>query len=57
MAKKPKLTVVLSALDALIKPKEERFAIRITRKVEDAVDPGDPAVHIYKKLRTGALDN
>jgi hypothetical protein len=57
LAKKPKLTVILSALDTLIKPREERFFIHIAQRVEDAVDPGDPDVHIYKKVGTGALDN
>jgi hypothetical protein len=57
LAKKPKLTAILSALDTLIRPGEARFVSDIARKVEDAVDPGNTAVHIYKKLRTGALDN
>jgi hypothetical protein len=57
LAKKTKLTVILSALDTLIKPEEERLVIDVARRVEDAVDPRGPAVHICTKLGTGALDN
>lgn len=50
MAKKPKLSVILSELDTLIRPEEERLVLDFARQVEDA---GYYGVHIIDHVVMG----
>ena len=50
MRKKPKLTVILSELDTLIKPEEERLVLRFAQQAEDA---GYDGVHIIDHVVMG----
>jgi len=50
MAKKPKLTVLLSELDTLIKPKEERLVLKFAQQAEDA---GWYGIHIIDHIVMG----
>jgi len=50
MARKPKLTVLLSELDTLIKPEEERLVLKFARQAEDA---GYYGVHIIDHIVMG----
>jgi len=51
MRKKPKLTVLLSELDTLIKPADERLVLTFARQAEDA---GYHGVHIIDHVVMGA---
>jgi probable F420-dependent oxidoreductase len=50
LAKKPKLTVILSELDTLIKPEEERLVLDFARQAEDA---GYDGIHIIDHVVMG----
>jgi probable F420-dependent oxidoreductase len=50
LAKKPRLTVILSELDTLIKPEEERLVLDFARQAEDA---GYEGVHIIDHIVMG----
>jgi len=50
VAKKPKLTIMLSELDTLIKPEEERLVLDFARQAEDA---GYDGIHIIDHVVMG----
>ncbi|MFN8624879.1 MAG: TIGR03619 family F420-dependent LLM class oxidoreductase [Candidatus Binatia bacterium] len=50
MPRKPKLTVILSELDTLIKPDEERLVLRFAQQAEDA---GYDGIHIIDHVVMG----